>query len=25
LNSAHTNQERNACTNTFLDQMKPAS
>jgi multisubunit Na+/H+ antiporter MnhB subunit len=25
LNSANTNQERNACTNTFLDQMKPAS
>lgn len=25
LNSAHTDQERTACTNTFLDRMKPAS
>jgi len=25
LNSANTNQERTACTDTFLDQMKPAS
>jgi hypothetical protein len=25
LNAANTDQERTACTNTFLDQMKPAS